>query len=123
MAPNRKEVLFEPTKVKWLLGGGLEGMDAGERQMLLVMAETKLQDGYKPTAQEKQVVAKLRELAGHEYDAQDIQRKVKAMVTTPRKADHSGIILPATLNKLRERVRKARSSGSGGGGGGDDEAK
>ena len=110
MAQNRKEVLFEPTKVKWLLGGGLEGMDAGERQMLLVMAETKLQDGYKPTAQEKQVVTKLRDLAGQEYDAQDIQRKVKAMVTTPKKADHSGIILPATLNKLLKRVRKARSS-------------
>ena len=38
-------------------------MDAGERQMLLVMAETKLQDGYTPTAEEEQVVARLRELA------------------------------------------------------------
>ena len=51
------------------------------------------------------MVARLRELAGQEYDAQDIQRKVKAMVTTPKKADHSGIILPATLNKLLARVR------------------
>ena len=110
MAQNPQEYLFEPTKLKWLLREGLEGMDAGERQMLLVMAETKLQDGYTPTEQEKQVVVKLRELAGQEYDAQDIQRKVKAMVTTPKKADHSGIILPATLNKLLARVRKARSS-------------
>ena len=101
----QEERLFEPTKIKWLLEEGLDGMDAGERQMLLVMAETKLQEGYTPTAEEEQVVARLRELAGQEYDAQDIQRKVKAMVTTPKKADHSGIILPATLNKLLARVR------------------
>jgi hypothetical protein len=112
VADNPKERLFEPTKIEWLLGGGLEGMDAGERQMLLVMAETKLQDGYQPDAQEEQIVAKLRELAGQEYDAQDIQRKVKAMVTTPKKADHSGIILPATLNKLLKRVRTRRAGSS-----------
>jgi hypothetical protein len=112
VANNPKERLFEPTKIEWLLAGGLEGMDAGERQMLLVMAETKLQDGYKPNAQEKKVVNKLRELAGDEYDVQDIQRKVKEMVTTPKKADQSGIILPATLNKLLKRVRTRKSGGS-----------
>jgi hypothetical protein len=109
---NRKEVLFEPSKVEWLLSGGLEEMEAGERQLLLVMAETKLQDGYTPTAQENQVIAKLRDLSGQEYDAQDIQRKVKAMVTTPKKADHSGIILPATLNKLLKRVRMRKAGTS-----------
>ena len=110
MAKN-KDRLFEPSKIDWLLAGGLEGMEAGERQMLLVMAETKLQDGYKPNAKEKQVVTKLREMAD-EYDAQDIQRKVKAMVTTPKKADHSGIILPATLNKLLARVRGRKAEAS-----------
>jgi hypothetical protein len=107
-----QRVLFEPTKIEQLLAGGLEEMDAGERQMLLVMAETKLQDGYTPTAGENRVVAKLRDLAGGDYDAQDIQRKVKAMITTPKKADHSGIILPATLNKLLKRVRKRKSGSS-----------
>jgi hypothetical protein len=113
VARKREQVLFEPTKIEWLLGGGLEGMDAGERQMLLVMAETKLQEGYKPTAQEKRVVNKLRDLAGQDYDAQDIQRKVKAMVTTPKRADHSGIVLPATLNKLLKRVRSRKAGESG----------
>jgi hypothetical protein len=110
VAHNPEEHLFEPTKIDWLLGGGLDGMDAGERQMLLVMAETKLHEGYKPNAQEKQIVDKLRDLAGQEYDAQDIQRKVKAMVMTPKKADHSGIILPATLNKLLKRVRTRKAA-------------
>jgi len=112
VANNPGERLFAPTKIEWLLAGGLEGMDAGERQMLLVMAETKLQEGVQPNAQEKQVVDKLRDLAGGEYDVQDIQRKVKEMVTMPKKADHSGIILPATLNKLLKRVRTRKSSGS-----------
>jgi hypothetical protein len=112
VARKRKEYLFEPTKIEGLLAGGLEEMDGGERLMLLVMAETKLQDGYRPTAQEKRVVAKLRDLAGEEYDAQDIQRKVKAMVTTPKKADHSGIILPATINKLLKRVRSRQAGAS-----------
>jgi hypothetical protein len=109
VAQNRKEYLFEPTKIEWLLGGGLEEMEAGERQMLLVMAETKLQEGYVPTAVESRVVSKLRDLAGQDYDAQDIQRKVKAMVTTPKKADHSGIVLPATINKLLKRVRSRKT--------------
>ena len=112
MTQTQDEHLFEPTKITWLLAGGLEGMDAGERQMLLVMAETKLHEGYRPNTQENQVVAKLRELAGQEYDAQDIQRKVKAMIHAPKKADHSGIILPATLNKLLKRVRKRKAGSS-----------
>jgi len=112
VAQSRKEHLFEPSKVEWLLSGGLEGMEAGERQLLLVMAETKLQDGYTPTAQENVIIAKLRDLAGQEYDAQDIQRKVRAMVTTPKKADQSGIILPATINKLLQRVRKRKAGSS-----------
>lgn len=112
MAHNQEEYLFEPTKIAWLLEKGLDGMDAGERQMLLVMAETKLHDGYTPNAREEKVVTRLRELAGQDYDAQDIQRKVKAMVTSPRKADHSGIILPATLNKLLKRVRRRKAGSS-----------
>lgn len=111
MAQNR-EHLFEPTKIDWLLSEGLEDMDSGERQMLLVMAETRLQEGYTPTAREKQVVDRLRQLAGQEYDPQDIQRKVKAMVTNPKKADSSGIILPATLNKLLKRVRTRKAGAS-----------
>jgi len=112
VAQNHKDYLFEPNKVEWLLAEGLDGMDAGERQMLLVMAETKLQEGYAPTARETQVVHKLRQLAGQEYDAQDIQRKVQAMVTNPKKADSSGIILPATLNKLLKRVRTRKTGAS-----------
>ena len=47
------EHLFAPDKIAGLLEGGLEKMDAGERQLMLVIAETKLQEGYQPTAEEK----------------------------------------------------------------------
>jgi metal-dependent amidase/aminoacylase/carboxypeptidase family protein len=105
MVNRQEERLFEPDKIEWLLGEGLETMDAGDRQMLLVMAETKVQDGYKPTSQEKQVVEKLRALAGQEYDAQDIKRKVKTMVKGSTKADTAGLTLPKTFEHLLRRLR------------------
>jgi hypothetical protein len=105
---SQEERLFEPGKIEWLLGEGLETMDAGDRQMLLVMAETKIQDGYRPTGQEKQVVEKLRALAGQEYDAQDIKRKVRTMVKGSTKADPPGLTLPKTFDHLLRRLRKSK---------------
>jgi hypothetical protein len=105
---SKEERLFEPDKIDWLLGEGLEAMDAGDRQMLLVMAETKVQDEYKPTKQEKQVIKKLRALAGQEYDAQDIKRKVRTMVKGSTKADTPGLTLPKTFDHLLQRMRKSK---------------
>ena len=104
MAKDREESLFDRSKIEWLLAEGLEGMDAGGRQMMLVMAETRMAGGYKPTAQEKQVIAKLRALAGEEYDARDIKRKVRAMVTNPSKASSPAISLPPAFNRLLRRL-------------------
>ena len=105
---RQEEHLIEPGKIEWLLDEGLEAMDAGERQMLLVMAETKVQDGYKPTSKEKQVITKLRALAGQEYDAQDIKRKVKTMVKGSAKADPPGMTLPKTFDHLLKRLRSSK---------------
>ena len=108
MVNSQEDRLFEPGKIDWLLGDGLETMDAGERQMLLVLAETKIQDGYKPTGQEKEVVEKLRALAGQEYDAQDIKRKVRTMVKGSARSDTPGLTLPKTFDHLLKRLRKAK---------------
>ena len=64
MARKKENRMFAPGKIEWMLDGGLETMGAGERQMLLVMAETQLLEGYKPTAEEKQVIGRLRALSG-----------------------------------------------------------
>ena len=111
MAKRREERLFEAEKLQWLLDQGLADMDPGDRQMLLVMAETKIVEGYKPTAQEKEVVEKLRALAGQEYDAKDIKRKVRTMVKSPTKADTGGLSLPPTFDHLLKRLRKPKPGG------------
>jgi hypothetical protein len=98
--------LFAPDKIEWMLGGGLEAMDAGERQLLLVMAETKLMEGYEPTHEEDQVMEVLCALAGDEYDAQDIKRKVKRMVTGRTKT--APLHLPPEFDRLTRRLRESQ---------------
>jgi hypothetical protein len=105
MAQKEAKTIFSPEKTAWLLDGGLESLDAGERQLLLVMAETQMQDGRKPNRQEKQVIDKLRAMAGDDYDARDIRRKVKAMVKGRSKPDTSPLKLPPMFNRLIERFR------------------
>jgi len=108
----RKEHLFVPGKIDWMLAGGLETMDAGDRQMLLVMAETEIQDGYKPTNGEKKVIEKLRALGGDEYDARDIRRKVKTMVRGRKKPDTHPLRLPPAYDRLLNRFRGPNGSNS-----------
>jgi hypothetical protein len=109
MAENQQDCLFEADKIEWLLGEGLDSMEAGDRQMLLILAETKIAEGYKPTPKEKQIVAQLRDLAGQDYDAQDIKRKVRTMVKSPTKTDTPGISLPPAFDHLLKRLRKPKT--------------
>ena len=102
---KREDRLFAADKIEWMLSGGLQTMDPGERQMLLVMAETKIQDGYKPTTEEKRVVEKLRALAGDEYDARDIRKKVKTMVKGHKTSATPPLHLPPIFDRLMKRVR------------------
>ena len=109
MADKKEERLFEASKIEGLLGDELDGMEAGERQILLVMAETKIAEGYKPTAREKQVIERLRALAGQEYDAKDIKRKVRKMVKSPTKQDSPRLSLPPAFDHLLKRLRTPKS--------------
>jgi hypothetical protein len=109
MARKTEEHLFAPSKIAWMLDGGLESLEGGERQLLLVMAETKMQEGYAPTADERQVIEKLRDLAGDDYDAQDISQKVKRMVKGPKNPDTRPLQLPPTFERLIRRFRHPSS--------------
>jgi len=100
-----KDSLFVPEKLAWMLNGGLEAMAPGERQMLLVMAETKLQEGYRPTQDEKRAIEKLRSLAGDDYDAKDIKRKVGEMVKGSKKPETAPLKLPPIFDRLRKKLR------------------
>ena len=103
----KKERLFIPEKVEWMLNGGLETMQANERQMLLVMAETKIQDGYRPTKEEKKAVERLRALGGEDYDAQEIGEKVRMMVRGRTKPDTAPLHLPPAFDRLRRRLLRS----------------
>jgi hypothetical protein len=105
MARTKQERLFAPEKIAWLLGEGLDSMDGAERQMLLIMAETKVQDGYKPSSEEKQVIDRLRALAGDDYDARDIKRKVRTMVKGRSKPNAAPLKLPPIFDRLIKRFR------------------
>jgi hypothetical protein len=109
---KREDRLFAADKIEWMLSGGLQTMDPGERQMLLVMAETKIQDGYKPTAEERRVVEKLRALAGDEYDARDIRKKVKTMVKSRKTSAGPSLHLPPIFDRLMKRVRSHQPNSS-----------
>ena len=103
-----EEQLFVPAKVTWMLSGGLETMDAGERQMLLIMAETKIQGGYTPTPPEQEVIEKLRALADGDYDAKDITKKVRKMVKGGKKKGTAPLHLPPMFDQLRQRIRRPK---------------
>jgi hypothetical protein len=109
MTGNQEERLFEAGKIEWLLDKGLNDMDAGDRHLLLVMAETKLTEGYEPTAREKRVIERLRALAGQDYDARDVKRKVRTMVNSPTRGDTPGLSLPPAFDHLLKRLRRPKT--------------
>jgi hypothetical protein len=90
------------------LGGGLETLSGAERQMLFVMAETEIQDGYRPTSEEKRIVVKLCALAGDDYDVHDICSKVAAMVKGRSNSDTRPLSLPPDVRRLIKQVSRAR---------------
>ncbi|MBL7201597.1 MAG: hypothetical protein ISS56_15770 [Anaerolineae bacterium] len=109
MVHPKERRLFAPSKIDWLLGGGLETLSGAERQMLFVMAETEIQDGYKPTSEEKRVVAKLCALAGDDYDVQDICKKVAAMVKGRKDSNARTLSLPSDMRRLIKQAVRTRS--------------
>jgi hypothetical protein len=109
MALDKEERLFAPDKTAWMLAGGLESLQAGERQLLLVMAETKLQEGYRPSNEEKEVVQRLRDLAGDAYDPRDIRRKVRTLVKSRSRNETTPLKLPPVFDGLLSRFRALAS--------------
>ncbi|MDY7041905.1 MAG: hypothetical protein SVX38_13695 [Chloroflexota bacterium] len=106
MTDSGKEGLFAPGKARWLLDGGLESLGAGERQMLLVMAELAVQQGHALSPDEEEVVARLRDEMGGSYDAQDVACKVEKLVKGKPKRGTEPFTLPPDLKRLKEVGKK-----------------
>jgi len=109
MVRKREERLFAPDKMEWMLAGGLESLEAAERQLLLVMAETKMQEGYRPDSSEREIVQRLRDSAGDSYDPRDIRRKVRTLVKSRRKDETVPLTLPPVFDRLISRLRSSAS--------------
>jgi hypothetical protein len=109
MPHQRKERLFAPDKIEWMLDGGLDSLDAAERQLLLVMAETKIQGGYRPDSSERQVVQRLCDLAGESYDPRDIRNKVRTLVKSRPVSETGPLRLPSVFDRLIARLRSSES--------------
>jgi hypothetical protein len=73
------------------------------------MAETKIQEGYKPSSEEKAVVQKLRDLAGDAYDPRDIRRKVRTLVKSRSRDEMTPLKLPPVFDGLLSRFRALTS--------------
>ena len=109
MMHQRKERLFAPDKVEWMLAGGLDSLEPAERQLLLVMAETKIQEGYRPDGSERKVVQRLRDSAGDSYDPRDIHNKVRTLVKSRPLSETGPLKLPPVFDRLISRLRSASS--------------
>jgi hypothetical protein len=109
MVYQREERLFAPDKIDWMLSGGLDSLEPAERQLLLVMAETKIQDGYRPDSSERRVVQRLRDLAGDSYDPRDIRRKVRLLVKSRSNDETVPLKLPPVFDRLISRLRSSAS--------------
>ncbi|MBN1639740.1 MAG: hypothetical protein JXA09_00800 [Anaerolineae bacterium] len=105
MARQREQRLFATDKIEWLLGGGLDALGPAERQLLLAMAETTIQEGYRPTREERAVLQRLHDLGGADYDAAEIRRKVRAMVQMRSRPDAAPLKLPPVFDRLIGRFR------------------
>ncbi len=109
MVHQREERLFAPDKIEWLLAGGLDSLEPAERQLLLVMAETKIQEGYRPDSFERKVVQGLRDSAGDSYDPRDIRRKVRTLVKSRSVSETGPLKLPPMFDRLISRLRSSAS--------------
>lgn len=109
MVHQRDERLFAPDKIEWMLAGGLDSLEPAERQLLLVMAETKIQEGYRPDSSEIKVVQRLRDSGGESYDPRDIRRKVRTLVKARPNTDTGPLKLPPVFDRLISRLRSSAS--------------
>ncbi|MBC7251887.1 MAG: hypothetical protein H5T62_16610 [Anaerolineae bacterium] len=106
MSDSEGDALFAPGKARWLLDGGLETLDAGERQMLLVMAELAVLHGRSLSPEEEEVIARLRSDATGDYDAKDVTKKVTKLVKGKPKRGTKPFTLPADLRRLKKAKKK-----------------
>jgi hypothetical protein len=70
-------------KARWLLEGGIDELDEGERALLLALANLEAGTGRTITSEEREALDRIAERSSK--DAEEISRAIKYMVETETK--------------------------------------
>lgn len=78
-----QDSLMVSGKARWLLEGGIDELDEGERALLLALANLEEGTGRTITSEEREALDRIAERSGR--DAEDISRAIKHMVEAETK--------------------------------------
>ena len=82
---EEQDSLMVSGKARWLLEGGLDELDEGERALLLALANLEADTGRTVTQEERQALDRIAERS--EQDADDISQAIKHMVEAKAKKE------------------------------------
>lgn len=80
-----EESLMIAGKARWLLEGGAQELSAGERALLLALAQLEADSGRKVTEEEKEALDRIA--STQSFDAAEIARAVQQMKTAEAKKE------------------------------------
>jgi predicted nucleotidyltransferase len=83
---TEQDTLMVAGKARWLLEGGADELDDGERALLLALASLEIDTGRTVTAEEREALDRIA--ARSEVDGDEIARAVKHMIEAEAKKDH-----------------------------------
>lgn len=90
---SEKDTLMVAGKARWLLEGGIDELDEGERALLLALANLEADTGRTVTQEEREALDRISERS--EADAEEIVQAVKHIVeakaTKNRRLDWSAL--------------------------------
>jgi hypothetical protein len=94
-----QDTLMVAGKAQWLLEGGIDELDDGERALLLALAKLDADTGRTVTEEERQALEQIAARSG--TDAEEISRAIKHMVEA--KAENNRLL---DWSALKKRLRR-----------------
>jgi hypothetical protein len=90
---TEQDTLMVAGKARWLLEGGLDELDEGERALLLALANLEADTGRTVTQEEREALDRIAERSEKDADdiAQAIRHMVEAKATKNRRLDWSAL--------------------------------
>ncbi len=96
-----KESLMLAGKARWLLEGGAQELSAGEKALLLALANLEADSGREITKEEKEALDQIA--ATQSFDAEEIARAVQEMKTAEAKKERK-----LDWSELKNRLKRKK---------------